>query len=76
MTNAPPVPHQSALCRHCSQQIETLNRPDVIWVDNDGFPNCQKDLRHEPMPESMPGAPRETPRPEPLGVSFTDPNIW
>lgn len=50
-------PTRQAICRHCGKPIETLNRPDVIWVDADGFPNCQKHLRHEPMPDGMSGAP-------------------
>lgn len=70
------VAHQSATCQHCGQEIETLNRPDAVWVDTDGFPNCQKDLRHAPMPDGMSGAARETPAPEPLGPDFTNPDLW
>lgn len=70
------VPHQSALCRHCGRQIETLNRPNTVWVDEDGFSYCKKELPHEPMPDGLAGAAHETPAPEPLGVDWTDPDLW
>lgn len=68
--------HRAATCRHCTGEIETLNSPDTVWVDGDGFPNCRKDLPHKPMPDGLAGAPREVPAPEPLGVDFTDPGLW
>jgi hypothetical protein len=76
MTHTAPVPHLSALCRHCTRDIKKVNRPDEVWADAEGFPNCQKDLPHAPLPDGMSGAAHETPADEPPAVYFRDSTPW
>jgi len=45
-----------ASCQHCDKPLRRLENGH--WVDAKGGYNCAKDLRHEPMPAGLEGAPR------------------